>query len=229
MSTTPPSSALQQIKQRRSRTLTTIVREEIAGMIASGELSSGDRINESELATRLGISRGPVREACRSLEEAGLLVSVVNQGVFVREMTLDDARELYQVRGALSGLIGRLAAEHATGASLKPLEALVDAMNKAADQQNLSGSYKLNLEFHDLLMKIANNQMLADLYLSVINQTHLFRRRGLVQQGSLKTSNQEHQAILDALEKHDGAAAEQALTLHVAKGWARLAASIEPT
>jgi DNA-binding GntR family transcriptional regulator len=227
MSPTPPSSALQQIKQRRSRTLPTIVREEIAGMIASGELSSGDRINESELATRLGISRGPVREACRSLEEAGLLVSVVNQGVFVREMTLDDARELYQVRGALSGLIGRLAAEHATSASLKTLRALVDAMNEAADQQDLSGYYKLNLEFHDLLMKIANNRMLADLYLSVIKQTHLFRRRGLVQQGSLKTSNQEHQAILDALERHDGAAAEQALTQHVAKGWARLAASIE--
>lgn len=196
-------------------------------MIASGDLSSGDRINESELATRLGISRGPVREACRSLEEAGLLVSVVNQGVFVREMTLDDARERYQVRGALSGLIGRLAAEHATSASLKPLGALVDAMNKAADQQDLSGYYKLNLEFHDLLMKIANNPTLADLYLSVVKQTHLFRRRGLVQQGSLKTSNQEHQAILDALERHDGAAAEQALTLHVAKGWARLAASIE--
>ncbi|MCJ7799243.1 MAG: GntR family transcriptional regulator [Polaromonas sp.] len=229
MSTTPSSSALQQIKQRRSRTLTSIVREEIAGIIASGELSSGDRINESELATRLGISRGPVREACRSLEEAGLLVSVVNQGVFVREMSLEDARELYQVRGALSGLIGRLAAEHATSASLDTLRVLVDAMNKAADQQDLSGYYKLNLEFHDLLMKIANNRMLADLYLSVIKQTHLFRRRGLVQQGSLKTSNQEHQAILEALERHDGAAAEQALTLHVAKGWTRLANSIEST
>ena len=66
-----------QIKQRRSRTLTSIVREEIAGMIASGDLAAGDRVNESELATRLGISRGPVREACRSLEEAGLLVSAV--------------------------------------------------------------------------------------------------------------------------------------------------------
>jgi DNA-binding GntR family transcriptional regulator len=102
-------------------------------------------------------------------------------------------------------------------------------MNKAADQQDLSGYYKLNLEFHDLLMNIANNRMLAELYLSVIKQTHLFRRRGLVQQGSLKTSNQEHQAILEALERHDGAAAEQALTLHVAKGWTRLANSIEPT
>lgn len=227
MSTTPPSSALQQIKQRRSRTLTTIVREEIAGMIASGDLSSGDRINESELAVRLGISRGPVREACRSLEEAGLLVSVVNQGVFVREMTLENARELYEVRGALSGLIGRLAAERMTSTSLRALGALVEAMGHAADQQDLSGYYKLNLEFHDLLMKIASNQTLADLYLSVVRQTHLFRRRGLVQQGSLETSNQEHQAILHALERHDGAAAEQALALHVAKGWARLAASIE--
>ena len=226
MSPTPPSSALKQIKQRRSRTLTTIVREEIAGMIASGDLSGGDRVNESELATRLGISRGPVREACRSLEEAGLLVSAVNQGVFVREMTLDDARELYGVRGALSGLIGRLAAERVTAASLQALKALVDAMDAAAEQQDLSGYYKLNLEFHELLMKIASNQALADLYLSIVKQTHLFRRRGLVQQGSLKTSNDEHRTIVQALAQHDAAVAEQTLTHHVAQGWQRLASSL---
>jgi DNA-binding GntR family transcriptional regulator len=226
MRPTPPSSALKQIKQRRSRTLTTIVREEIAGMIASGDLSGGDRVNESELATRLGISRGPVREACRSLEEAGLLVSAVNQGVFVREMTLDDARELYEVRGALSGLIGRLAAERVTAASLQALQALVDAMDAAAEQQDLSGYYKLNLEFHELLMKIASNQTLAELYLSIVKQTHLFRRRGLVQQGSLKTSNEEHRAIVQALAQHDAAVAEQTLARHVAQGWLRLAGTV---
>ncbi len=231
MSKSPPtptsSSALEQIQQRRSRTLTTIVREEIATLIASGELSAGVRINESELAIRLGVSRGPVREACRSLEEAGLLVSVVNQGVFVREITLDDARELYEVRGALSGLIGRLAAERATDAALADVRALVSAMEDAAQAEDMSRYYALNLEFHDLLVKIASNQTLADLYLSIVNRTHLFRRRGLVHQGSLKTSNQEHRQILDALERRDAAEAERLLSLHVARGWTRLASSVE--
>jgi DNA-binding GntR family transcriptional regulator len=188
-------------------------------------LSAGDRVNESELATRLGISRGPVREACRSLEEAGLLVSAVNQGVFVREMTLDGARELYEVRGALSGLIGRLAAERITPAGVQTLQSLLAAMEQAADRQDLSGYYKLNLEFHELLMKIASNQTLADLYLSIVRQTHLFRRRGLVQQGSLKNSNEEHGEIVRALAQGDAAAAEQSLARHVARGWERLAAA----
>lgn len=229
MSTKAPSSALAQIKQRRARTLTSIVREEIAGMIASGELSGGDRINESEVAARLGISRGPVREACRSLEEAGLLVSVVNQGVFVREMTLHDARELYEVRGALSGLIGRLAASRVTPTALQTLQGLLSDMNAAAEQNDLSGYYKLNLSFHELLMKVADNQTLADLYLSIVRQTHLFRRRGLVHQGSLQTSNEEHQAIVQALAAQDPAAAEAALTHHVAGGWKRLAATVAQT
>jgi DNA-binding GntR family transcriptional regulator len=64
-----------------------------------------------------------VREACRSLEEAGLLVGAVNQGVFVREMTLDDARQLYEVRGVLSGLIGRLASQYIDELSLPRLQA----------------------------------------------------------------------------------------------------------
>ena len=222
MTPTPPTSALQQIRQRRSRTLTTIVREEIFNLIAAGELKGGDRVNESELALRLGVSRGPVREACRSLEEAGLLVGAVNQGAFVREMTLDDARQLYEVRGALSGLIGRLAAHRMTDAALSGLQQQLADMEQAAEQQDMPRYYQLNLRFHERLMEIANNHPLAQTYLSIVNQTHLFRRRGLVHQGSLKVSNQEHRAIVDALALRDADAAERALTQHVALGWERL-------
>ncbi len=223
MTQTPPASAIQQIRQRRERTLTTIVRDEIAQRIAAGELKGGDRVNESELAARLGVSRGPVREACRSLEEAGLLVSAVNQGVFVREMTLDDARQLYEVRGALSGLIGRLAAQNVTEAAYAQLEKLVEAMEAAAGATDISTYYQLNLQFHELLMQLADNQVLASMYLSTVNLTHLFRRRGLVHQGSLQASNEEHRAILAALHRRDAAAAATALQEHVARGWDRLA------
>lgn len=226
MTQTPPASALQQIRQRRERTLTTIVRDEIAQLIASGQLKGGDRVNESELAARLGVSRGPVREACRSLEEAGLLVGAVNQGVFVREMTLDDARQLYEVRGVLSGLIGRLASQYIDEPSLARLEALVADMECAADRNDLSGYYELNLQFHDLLLQQARNTVLAGMYLSTVNQTHLFRRRGLVHKGSLEASNAEHRIIVQALRARDPQACARALEAHVAQGWARLADAV---
>ncbi len=223
MTKTPPATAIQQIRQRRERTLTTIVRDEIAGLIAGGQLKGGDRVNESEIAARLGVSRGPVREACRSLEEAGLLVSAVNQGVFVREMTLDDARQLYEVRGALSGLIGRLAAQNMDAPALGKLEKLVKSMESAAQRNDISRYYELNLQFHDALLQQADNQVLAGMYLTTVNQTHLFRRRGLVHKGSLQASNDEHRVILEALARRDPDAAARALEAHVARGWERLA------
>jgi DNA-binding GntR family transcriptional regulator len=225
--TASSSSAVAQIRQRRQRTLTSIVREEIAHLIGSGQLKAGERINESELALRLDVSRGPVREACRSLEEAGLLVSVVNLGVFVREMSLNDARQLYEVRGALSGLIGRLAAQRITDLQLKALEAQLVAMEEAAERQDMPKYYQVNLAFHDQLMQIADNAMLATMYMATVNQAHLFRQRGLVQEGRLKMSNQEHRAILDALVHRDAKRAEQALAAHVAHGWDRLAAAVQ--
>lgn len=94
------SSALKKISQRRSRTMTTIAAEAIEEMIKSGDLVAGDRINESVLADQLGISRGPIREACRSLEQAGLLSNQTNRGMYVREMSVDEAKELYELRGA---------------------------------------------------------------------------------------------------------------------------------
>lgn len=226
---TPASSALSQIRQRRERTLTMIVREAIAGMIARSELRAGDRINESELASRLEVSRGPVREACRSLEEAGLLVSVVNQGVFVREMSIDDARQLYEVRGALSGLIGRLAAQRVSAVQLTALRDAVDRMAQAAQAGDVAAYYPLNLEFHQQLLQAADNRLLADMYLATVNQTHLFRQRGLVQPGSLADSHQEHQQIVQALASGDAALSERLLTAHVAGGWERLARAVAAT
>src|SRR3546814_19342740 len=71
---------------------------ELEGMIVSGELSGGDRLNETVLAERFGVSRGPVREACRGLERSGLIRFVANRGVFVREMNVKEALELFDVR-----------------------------------------------------------------------------------------------------------------------------------
>ncbi|WP_413616113.1 GntR family transcriptional regulator [Halomonas cupida] len=215
-------SALERIGQRRSNTLTSIAKEAIEEMIITGELSAGDRINESALATRFNISRGPIREACRSLEHAGLVRNVTNQGAYVREMKLDEARELYEVRRALTALVGQLLVERASDELLGELEQLVDQMSKAADEDDLDSYYSLNLQFHDTMMAGAGNASLARYYDDIVKQLHLFRRRGLVQRGNLHASNAEHRHIVEALLQRDATAASERLSDHVMAGWQRM-------
>lgn len=223
---TSAKSALNQISQRRSKTLNTIVREAIEEMITSGELEPGERINESNLATRLDVSRGPIREACRSLEQAGLLVSAVNHGVYVRDMTLDEVRNLYEVRGALACLAGRLIVQRASDQEVDGLKQLVEEMDKAAMKEDLQAYFSLNLRFHDALVAAAHNPSLEQSYRWIINQLHLYRRRGLVQSGNLKVSNEEHKVILKAILARDESKAEDAMRQHVGGGWSRMSASV---
>ena len=86
------------IARRRQRTLVLDVRDELERMILDGEFKSGERLDENGLARQLGVSRGPVREAARSLEREGLVDAVANQGVFVRQLAIEDALELYDLR-----------------------------------------------------------------------------------------------------------------------------------
>src|SRR5689334_24271674 len=102
-------------------------------MIAVGELKGGNRINESALAIKLGVSRGPIREACRSLEQTGLLRSEINRGFFVREISMKEALDIYDLRAHLALMAGRLAAAAITPEQLEEMESLVARMEEAAE------------------------------------------------------------------------------------------------
>lgn len=226
MKTTTSIDAISEIKQRRAKTITSIAVEAIEDMIISGELIAGDRINESTLAERLGISRGPIREACRSLEQAGLLTSKTNRGMYVREVSLDEARELYELRGAIAGLAGELIVKRASDRDIEQLQRLVRQMQVAADEENSDEYYRLNLGFHDALIEQSQNAALEDTYRKIVNQLHLLRRRGLVDSGNLQVSNSEHRRIVDAFGKRDTDEAARAMRDHVANGFARFITSI---
>src|SRR4051812_18664626 len=95
----------------QSNSLTMIIQEEVEKMILRGEISVGGRLNESELALHFGISRGPIREAFRGLEESGLVRQEKNRGAFVREISIAEADEIYDLREAMEDLIGRKLAQ----------------------------------------------------------------------------------------------------------------------
>jgi DNA-binding GntR family transcriptional regulator len=213
-------------RAQRSGASVPAVQRELERLIAAGELKGGERINESALALKLGISRGPVREACKALEGTGLLRTEVNRGFFVREITMKEALDLYDLRASLFAMAGRLAAGCVTGAQLGELDALVQKMEEAVEADDLRSFYPLNCELHARLIACADNHKLTQIWPALETELHLFRRRGLVLPGSLRVSNYEHRAIVAALRAGDAAAAERLMEQHIQSGKARLLRTI---
>lgn len=210
----------------KTETFVPAVERELERMIAAGELSGGDRVNESALAIRLGISRAPVREACRAMENLGLLRSEFNRGFFVREISIREALDIYDLRAQLSSMVGRLAAQNATRAHLEELEQLLAKMDAAAESGDVAAYYPLNVDFHTRLIACADNHKLTQLWPTLESELHLFRTRSFILPGSLRASNHDHRAVVNALRAGDAEAAARLLEEHILKGKARLLRAI---
>ncbi len=187
------------IAQLQSSSLTTVVQQEIERAILAGEYAPGEKLNEAALALKMGVSRGPVREAFRILDEAGLVRSEKNRGVFVRDIPMDEAIEIYELRAAMEELVGRHLARHITPAQFAEAEALVQAMDVAVQANDEMAYHQLNLGFHDRLVEMAGNRKLAGIYRKLVKELALIRRRNLDEVGVLPVSASEHRDILQAI------------------------------
>ena len=206
----------------QSNSLPALVQAEIEQLILCGELAVGQRINESDLASRFGMSRGPIREALRALEESRLVRSEKNRGVFVREVSVEEADEIYDVREALDQLIGQRVAERATPEQLCKLEEVVAEMEGATARLDIKCYHALNLKFHDLLVDFAGNARLTESYRLLTKGLLLFRLRGLQDGGGFAVSNTEHKAVVQAVAARDSARAGRLLRRHAAESRARM-------
>ena len=206
----------------QAHSLPALVQTEIEQMILRGELRVAQRINESDLAGRFGTSRGPVREALRALEECGLVRSEKNRGVFVREISIAEADEIYDVREALDELIGRRLAQNITAQQLEALKALLAEMDAATTGKDVKRYHALNLEFHDALVDFVGNARLAETYRRLTKELLLFRLRGLQDGGGFAVSNAEHKAVVKAIASRDPDRAGRVLREHAADSRARM-------
>jgi phosphonate utilization transcriptional regulator len=194
-----PSPDSQAIELLQSQSLTTLVQREIERMILAGDLASGDKLNEAEIALQLGVSRGPVREAFRALEETGLVHTEKNRGVFVRVIAIDEADQIYELRANFDQMAGRKIAGSITPEQLKDLRSLVERMEKATSRDDLDAYHDLNLKFHDAIVDYAGNRKLLDAYRRLVNELNLFRRHTLAQRDRLPNSTREHRKIVDSI------------------------------
>jgi DNA-binding GntR family transcriptional regulator len=192
--------------------------EEIERAIVTGEFASHSRLGEEALATRFGISRGPLREALRQLEGRGLVVRLPHAGVRVVSLTRADLLELYEIRANLEGLACRLAAQRMTPDEIDALEALLHL--HADDEQLRSGESYFQehgaFDFHFAVARLSKSRRLEQLLChDYYSLTRLFRFRTGHKPGRPQRAYKEHRRIADALRERDGELAEILMRRHV--------------
>jgi DNA-binding GntR family transcriptional regulator len=196
----------------RPATLRQSVYDALAEMIVTRELSPGEHLVEQDLATQLGVSRQPVREALHRLQTEGFVELRPAQGAFVHVPTDEEADDLLAVRSLLEAESARLAARLATAEQVERLQGLQRAGEKALAKDDQEGLVSANAALHDYVVLISGNSVLADLIASVERRVRWYyspiaRTRG-------KDSWDEHAELIDAIARHNSRRAGDLMRRH---------------
>lgn len=184
--------------------------------IDDGVYKPGDRLVESELADRFGVSRTPIREALQRLETQSLL-SRDGRSLVVASLDHNEMAELYIVRSELEGLAARLAARHATDEEVRVMRQMVEADNtRLTDPAALSRS---NRQFHRQVHLASHNRFLVQQLDLVYRSMALMATTSLAIEGRGVTALGEHQKIVDAIAANDGDAAYAAIKAHISNAF----------
>lgn len=194
--------------------------------IQEGQLRPGDRMREVELASRLGASRTPIRQALARLEHEGLVARDPRRGMIVAELDAGAVAELYVMREVLEGTAAALAARHASDAEIAALRGLADRDREIGhDPARLAQNNRL---FHEALYRSARNRYLLKTLSSLREAMALLGQTTLALHGRSETALEEHAKLIAALERRDAAAAEEAARAHIRAAYrARLAIMLE--
>jgi DNA-binding GntR family transcriptional regulator len=194
--------------------------------IRSGEIVSGQRLKDIEWARKLNVSRTPVREAMRKMQQEGVLIPLAQGGYEVRPTSRADLIELYRCRAALEALAAEEAAGRCDGAAGKRLARLIERCDAAIERGDLDAAFTLNTDFHSALIELSANRHLADV-LDTLRRLVLFYRCALLQHSKsgagnkalylerLRAKQDRHREILAALVRKDGAQAALIMQSHV--------------
>jgi DNA-binding GntR family transcriptional regulator len=180
--------------------------------IIRGELAPGQRLREEELSALTGVSRSVVREALCQLQAEGLIVTVPNKGAIVRELSPDEAMDVYRIRGLLEGYAARLFVEHASAEQVSRLAAAGDAVVAAYATGGMKTIFKAKERFYAILYGGSGSEVLRSLYGTLNARISLWRARGLMghPDGGIEAARsvRDVRAIVAAVKRRDAAAAE---------------------
>ena len=183
--------------------------------ILRGNLEPGERLREIHLADKLGVSRTPIREAIHKLELEGLVVMIPRKGAVVAEITEKSLRDVLEVRRALEALAVRLACEKILDAEVEELKVAAERFEEALETGDVTAFAEADVRFHDIIYRATDNQRLIQLLYNLREQMYRYRVEYLKREDAHETLLEEHQAIIETIEKRDVAKAVEAVRTHI--------------
>jgi DNA-binding GntR family transcriptional regulator len=200
----------------RPSTLSALARDAILIRIVTGEFAAGQVYSAPALASALGVSPTPVREALLELAGGGLVEAVPNKGYRIIELTQEDLDEILQVRLMLEVPAVAEVARLGTAAEQMPrFRALADDIERHADHGDVPSFLEADRQFHLGLLETLGNGRLTDIVSRLRYQARLYGLAELAERGELRESAQEHGRLLDAISSDDAGAAAAIMTHHL--------------
>ena len=206
---------LSPIKFNTYKPLSEIVSDAIREAIRTGALAPRERLMEIHLANRLGVSRTPIREAIRRLEQEGFVVMIPRRGAYVADMSMKDISQVFEVRTALEELAAGLAAQRISKEEVEALYGVLAKAKKCMDNNEWDNLVELDGEFHEILYKASRNTRLLEISMNLHDQVRRFRSFLVEQPGRAETTWAEHRQVVDALAAHNATKAKEALVQHL--------------
>jgi DNA-binding GntR family transcriptional regulator len=215
------------IRPPERRGLTEQVADSIRQAIFDGSFDPGDRLNEGDIADRLRVSRGPVREALVQLRQEGIVTTTWHRGAHIMDLSAADVRELYSLRTILEVFAIREAARKATAADLAMMETILVAMSREGDDQSDFTMIQLDIQFHDEIYRAAHHERLLTTWNSLRSQVllSLLVKRHTSHEYYRDTVIAEHRQLFELIGQHDVRGCEKAIRQHIGATYDWLAAS----
>jgi len=208
-----------------------LLSEDIAASIKEaiirGKFAPGQKVSEGELAESMGISRTPLREAFRKLQNEGFITIIPRKGAVVATLEPKEARELYEIKAHLEGLAARLAVPRLKEKELDRLERLDAELRQATAQDDLEGFYRTHTRFHEVFLRLCGNDRLMAI---MANLNDHFKRYGMVSltlPGRYDRTHTQHAGIIEAFRAGDADLAARRVTENVLTGGRVLIEALE--
>lgn len=183
--------------------------------ILKGDLKPGERLMEIQLATKLGVSRTPVREAIRKLELEGLVLMVPRKGAEVAQITEKSMVDVLEIRRALEELAVRLACERMTPEGLERLKQAEEKFEKVLGKEDITTVAGADVEFHDTILRATDNQKLIQLLSQFREQMYRYRVEYLKREECHPQVIKEHQDIIQTIENRNKDEAAEYICNHI--------------
>lgn len=188
---------------------------EIKRAIFDGRLQPGQRLNEAQLAVDLGLSKAPIREAINELVSLGFLTSRPYKGARVKNLSRNEAEELYSLRSVLESFAAERAAPRLTEDDLASFEDLVERIDTAVKEQDSQAMVELDLRFHQFLVQLSGHRILMEMWARIYDRLTIYMLRRRVLFNAAGTLTRLHRDLLDELKSGDPDRIKNAVTKHI--------------